>query len=180
MTLRKPFEAAQHLVGIWDQQRREGGWLVRGKHTAASHQAMVPGTSCTQATMEAARDRPTCASILPHTYVHTLSHTCPHLPRPDTQVEEINASISERKVRLAPQIKKLRLVRQEFATLEAEHTGSKQQYDAAMSQYESRVSSLETEVNVLKAELMENESKFHLLYCQLNVADQNIKRVRPW
>lgn len=47
-----------------------------------------------------------------------------------------------------------------------------------MSQYESRVSSLETEVNALKAELMENESKFHLLYCQLNVADQNIKRVR--
>jgi intraflagellar transport protein 81 len=49
-------------------------------------------------------------------------------------------------VRLAPQIKKLRVVRQQFAELESEHAGRKQQYDAAMSQYESRVSTLENEV----------------------------------
>jgi CRISPR/Cas system-associated protein Csm6 len=50
-------------------------------------------------------------------------------------------------VRLAPQIKKLRVVRQQFAELESEHAGRKQQYDAAMSQYESRVSTLENEVS---------------------------------
>ena len=48
--------------------------------------------------------------------------------------------------RLAPHIKKLRTVRQQFADLEAEHAGTKQQYDVAMSQYESRVSSIESEV----------------------------------
>ena len=47
-----------------------------------------------------------------------------------------------------------------------------------MSQYESRVSSIEGEVGTLKGELMENESKYHLLNCQLGIADQNIKRVR--
>lgn len=46
-----------------------------------------------------------------------------------------------------------------------------------MSQYESRVSSIETEVGTLKAELMENESKYHLLHCQLAIADHNVKRV---
>mmetsp|Transcript_9266 Transcript_9266/g.19811 ORF Transcript_9266/g.19811 Transcript_9266/m.19811 type:complete len:706 (+) Transcript_9266:158-2275(+) len=92
-------------------------------------------------------------------------------------VEEINASINDRKVRLAPQIKRLRQVRQQFAELEAEHNNAKQGYDAAMSQYESRVSSLEGEVMALKGELMENESKFHLLHCQLNITDQNIKKV---
>ena len=33
-------------------------------------------------------------------------------------------------------------------------------------------------MGTLKAELMENESKFHLLHCQLSIADHNIKRVR--
>lgn len=92
-------------------------------------------------------------------------------------VEEINSSINERKVRLAPQIKKLRAVRGQFTELEAEHSAAKQAYDAAMSQYESRVSSLEREVNSLKSEVTENEAKFHLLHCQLAVTDQNIKRV---
>ncbi|GAX78455.1 hypothetical protein CEUSTIGMA_g5895.t1 [Chlamydomonas eustigma] len=92
-------------------------------------------------------------------------------------VEEINASINDRKVRLAPHIKKLRLVRQQFADLEAEHNSLKQQYDASMSQYDNRVSSIESEVGALKAELMENESKYHLLHCQLNIVDHNVKRV---
>lgn len=92
-------------------------------------------------------------------------------------VEEINASINERKVRLAPQIKKLRAVRQQFTELEAEHSAAKQVYDSALSQYESRVSTLEKEVLTLKTEVTDNEAKFHLLHCQLAVADQNIKRV---
>ena len=50
-------------------------------------------------------------------------------------------------VRLAPHIKKLRLVRAQFAELEGEHGGVKQQYDAAMSQYEARVNSIESEVS---------------------------------
>ena len=47
-----------------------------------------------------------------------------------------------------------------------------------MSAYESRTSSLESEVTALKTELMENESKFHLLHAQLNITDCNIKKVR--
>lgn len=33
------------------------------------------------------------------------------------------------------------------------------------------------QVGALKAEMMENESKYHLLHCQLGIADHNVKRV---
>ncbi|KAJ9520183.1 hypothetical protein QJQ45_030110 [Haematococcus lacustris] len=92
-------------------------------------------------------------------------------------VEEINSSINERKVRLAPQIKKLRLVRQQFADLETEHGAKKQQYDAALAQYEGRVSTLESEVLALKTEVMEGEQRYHLLNCQLALTDSAIRRV---
>ncbi|KAG1672417.1 hypothetical protein FOA52_013202 [Chlamydomonas sp. UWO 241] len=92
-------------------------------------------------------------------------------------VEEINNSIADRKVRLAPQIKKLRMVRQAFAELEAEHAQSKVSYDTAMAQFEQRVGSVQTEAEALKTEVLDNETKFHLLNCQLNITDHNIKRV---
>uniref|UniRef100_A0A7S0WQ24 IFT81 calponin homology domain-containing protein n=1 Tax=Chlamydomonas leiostraca TaxID=1034604 RepID=A0A7S0WQ24_9CHLO len=92
-------------------------------------------------------------------------------------VEEINTSINERKVRLAPQIKKLRAVRAQFAELEAEHAQSKGGYDAAMAAYDSRVSALESEVSALKQEVMDNESKYHALSCQLGLTDQAIRKV---
>lgn len=146
-------------------QEQEGGLNSKLKQTAKKHG--VAGFADVANDLEKVSEQKSVIDEVKGMTLAEISKT----------VEEINASISERKVRLAPQIKKLRLVRQEFATLEAEHLGSKQQYDAAMSQYEARVSSLENEVNTLKAELMENESKFHLLQCQLNIADQNIKRV---
>lgn len=46
-----------------------------------------------------------------------------------------------------------------------------------MSQVEGRTSALEAEVTGLKTEIMENEQKFQLLACQLNITDQNIKKV---
>lgn len=92
-------------------------------------------------------------------------------------VEEINTSINERKVRLAPQIKKLRAVRAQFAELEAEYAQAKGGHDSAMAAYDTRVSSLETEVSALKKDVMENESRYHQISCQLNLTDQAIKKV---
>ncbi|MEW5311643.1 MAG: hypothetical protein WDW38_003340 [Sanguina aurantia] len=92
-------------------------------------------------------------------------------------VEDINAAINERKTRLAPQLKKLRAVRATFSELEGEHNDKKAAYDAAVAQYEGRTGALETEVTALRSGMMDDESRFHLLHCQLAVADANIKKI---
>ncbi|KAG2490551.1 hypothetical protein HYH03_010945 [Edaphochlamys debaryana] len=92
-------------------------------------------------------------------------------------VEEINNAINQRKQQLAPQIKKLRTVRQDFAEFEAKYVEKKTAYDNVVATYEARTAQLEAEVTGLKAEVSENESKYHMLHCQLHITDQNIKKV---
>lgn len=92
-------------------------------------------------------------------------------------VEDINAAIKDRKNKLAPQIKKLRSVRQAFQELDAEYGEKKAVYDAAVSSAEGKTSSLDSEVLGVKTEIMDNETKYHLLNCQLAVTDVNIKKV---
>ncbi|PNW70526.1 hypothetical protein CHLRE_17g723600v5 [Chlamydomonas reinhardtii] len=92
-------------------------------------------------------------------------------------VEEINNAINQRKQQLAPQIKKLRSVRQDFAEFEAKYLEKKTAYDNVVATFEARTSALEGEVSGLKAEVSENETKYHMLHCQLHITDQNIKKV---
>ncbi|EFJ53072.1 hypothetical protein VOLCADRAFT_78702 [Volvox carteri f. nagariensis] len=92
-------------------------------------------------------------------------------------VEEINNAINQRKQQLAPQIKKLRTVRQDFAEFEAKYVEKKGAYDNVVATFEARTAALESEVSGLKHEVSENESKYHLLHCQLHITDQNIKKV---
>mmetsp|Transcript_19160 Transcript_19160/g.53649 ORF Transcript_19160/g.53649 Transcript_19160/m.53649 type:complete len:674 (-) Transcript_19160:217-2238(-) len=92
-------------------------------------------------------------------------------------VEHINKSINDRKAKLAPDIKSLRQMRQQFAELEASYTSAKNEHDAALAKYEAPVATIEATVTGLRKEVMENESKFHLLHCQLAAIDQQIKKV---
>ncbi|GFR42598.1 hypothetical protein Agub_g3529 [Astrephomene gubernaculifera] len=92
-------------------------------------------------------------------------------------VEEINNAINQRKQQLAPQIKKLRSVRQDFAEFEAKYNEKKTAYDNVVATFEARTAALESEVAGLKAEVAEDESRYHLLHCQLHTTDQNIKKV---
>lgn len=63
---------------------------------------------------------------------------------------------------------------QEF---EAKYLEKKTAYDNVVATFEARTSALEGEVSGLKAEVSENETKYHMLHCQLHITDQNIKKV---
>lgn len=90
-------------------------------------------------------------------------------------VEEINAAIRERKGKLAPQIKALRAVREQFTALEGELEGQRSQLDSYMSA--GLGPNARSEVAAMRADVAGNERKYHLLSCQLHVTDTDIKRV---
>jgi len=92
-------------------------------------------------------------------------------------VTEINQAIKDRKSNLAPKIKELRTMRQNFQEIEAEHEEKKKTYDAAKHGHESKMSKLDNEVAGYKEEIATAESKYHQVNCQLKLVDVNIKRV---
>eukprot|EP00928_Gymnodinium_smaydae_P054047 TRINITY_DN37890_c0_g1_i1.p1 TRINITY_DN37890_c0_g1~~TRINITY_DN37890_c0_g1_i1.p1 ORF type:complete len:707 (-),score=254.58 TRINITY_DN37890_c0_g1_i1:314-2152(-) len=91
-------------------------------------------------------------------------------------VSKINAQLKEKKNKLAPQIKALRSVRQNFQQVEVKYMEKKSAYDQAKSSMDAELSKLSGEVKQLESEVQESEQNYHELNMQLAASDTRIAR----
>jgi len=91
-------------------------------------------------------------------------------------VSKINSQLKEKKNKLAPQIKALRSVRQNFQQVEAKYMEKKSIYDQAKSTVDGELSKVAGEVKQLETEVLESEQNYHELNMQLCNADRKLQR----
>merc|ERR1712137_795766 len=83
-------------------------------------------------------------------------------------VKRIESQLKEKKNKLAPQIKALRSVRQNFQTVESHYIQKKNNYDQAKSSIDAEVSRVSSEVKRLEGEVQDAAQQYHELNMQLN------------
>mmetsp|Transcript_55408 Transcript_55408/g.96848 ORF Transcript_55408/g.96848 Transcript_55408/m.96848 type:complete len:675 (-) Transcript_55408:88-2112(-) len=91
-------------------------------------------------------------------------------------VQKINAQLKEKKNKLAPQIKALRSVRQNFQQVEVKYLEKKSAYDQAKSSMDGELSKVSTEVKQLETEVLDAEQNYHELNMQLCAAESRLQR----
>lgn len=91
-------------------------------------------------------------------------------------VQKINAQLKEKKNKLAPQIKALRSVRQNFQQVEVKYLEKKSAYDQAKSSMDGELSKISGEVRQLEDEVKEAEQSYHELNMQLCAAESKLQR----
>lgn len=91
-------------------------------------------------------------------------------------VTKINAQLKEKKNKLAPQIKALRSVRQNFQQVEVKYLEKKSAYDQAKSSMDGDLSKVGGEVRQLENEVLESEQSYHELNMQLCAAESRLTR----
>lgn len=91
-------------------------------------------------------------------------------------VQKINAQLKEKKNKLAPQIKALRSVRQNFQQLEVKYLEKKAIYDQAKAGIDAELSRVAGEVQQLEVEALEAEQNYHELNMQLCAAETKLQR----
>mmetsp|Transcript_24187 Transcript_24187/g.43271 ORF Transcript_24187/g.43271 Transcript_24187/m.43271 type:complete len:673 (-) Transcript_24187:108-2126(-) len=91
-------------------------------------------------------------------------------------VQKINSQLKEKKNKLAPQIKALRSVRQNFQQVEVKYLEKKNIYDQAKSSVDSDLSKVGSEVRHLESEVLEAEQNYHELNMQLITAESKLTR----
>jgi len=91
-------------------------------------------------------------------------------------VQQIKSKIMEKKNKLAPQIKALRAVRQNFQQVEVKYLEKKGIYDQARSAVEAELSKLAGEVKQLESEAQENEQTYHELNMHSGAAERKLQR----
>lgn len=91
-------------------------------------------------------------------------------------VQKINAQLKEKKNKLAPQIKALRSVRQNFQQVEVKYQEKKGVYDQVKSQVDAELTKVGSEVKQLESEVLEAEQNYHELNMQLCTAESKLQR----
>mmetsp|Transcript_45883 Transcript_45883/g.82594 ORF Transcript_45883/g.82594 Transcript_45883/m.82594 type:complete len:673 (+) Transcript_45883:68-2086(+) len=91
-------------------------------------------------------------------------------------VQKINAQLKEKKNKLAPQIKALRSVRQNFQQVEVRYMEKKGVYDQVKSQVDAELSKISGDVKQLESEVLEAEQNYHELNMQLATAESKLQR----
>merc|ERR1719261_2313182 len=76
-------------------------------------------------------------------------------------VQKINVQLKEKKNKLAPQIKALRAVRQNFQQVEAKYLEKKAMYDQAKGQMDGELSKVASEVQQYDSDVQEAEQQYH-------------------
>jgi intraflagellar transport protein 81 len=90
-------------------------------------------------------------------------------------VTKINSQLKEKKNKLAPQIKALRSVRQNFQQVESKYLEKKASYDQAKSSMDGDLSKVSGEVRQLETEVLEAEQAYHELNMQLCAAESRLQ-----
>mmetsp|Transcript_8283 Transcript_8283/g.23772 ORF Transcript_8283/g.23772 Transcript_8283/m.23772 type:complete len:678 (-) Transcript_8283:30-2063(-) len=93
-------------------------------------------------------------------------------------VSKINTQLKEKKNKLAPQIKALRSVRQNFQQVEVKYLERKGAYESAKSAVDSELTKLAGDVKFLEDEVQTSEREYHELNMQINAADTRLARAR--
>jgi len=91
-------------------------------------------------------------------------------------VQKINLQLKEKKNKLAPQIKALRSVRQNFQQVEVKYLEKKSAYDQAKSCMDGELSKVSGDVRTLENEVMEGEQAYHELNMQVMSAESRLQR----
>jgi len=91
-------------------------------------------------------------------------------------VTKINTQLKEKKNKLAPQIKALRTVRQNFQQVEVKYLEKKGAYESAKSAVDGELSKLGGEVRFLENEVQTSEREYHELNMHINAADTKLAR----
>merc|ERR1719335_1120832 len=91
-------------------------------------------------------------------------------------VQKINTQLKEKKNKLAPQIKALRSVRQNFQTVEAKYLEKKNLYDQAKFAVDADLAKVSSEVQSLQAEVLDAEQQYHELHVHLCAAESRLAR----
>ena len=90
-------------------------------------------------------------------------------------VQQIEAEVKEKKTKLAPEIKKLRTLRQRFQEIETEYLEKKKNYDAVVSTLDMEKERIDRDMGPFK-EYKEAESKFHQNNVQADIYETFQKR----
>eukprot|EP01064_Diplonema_japonicum_P018327 TRINITY_DN2701_c0_g1_i2.p1 TRINITY_DN2701_c0_g1~~TRINITY_DN2701_c0_g1_i2.p1 ORF type:complete len:436 (+),score=191.50 TRINITY_DN2701_c0_g1_i2:562-1869(+) len=93
-------------------------------------------------------------------------------------VKQFISDLQERRVKLAPQILDLRNRRQKAQVVESAYQAKKDTYEAEQGRLESETGKLQEEVDQYQSECKLNESLYHRLNCQLNIAAIAWNRVK--
>jgi len=92
-------------------------------------------------------------------------------------VQNINVMLKERKNRLAPQIKELRNVRQQYQELEQIYNEKKAQYENTAAGLESDRLKLENTADLVQEEALREESRFHHLHCLISISSSRLHQI---
>lgn len=91
-------------------------------------------------------------------------------------VQKINQQLKEKKNKLAPQIKALRSIRQNFQQVEVKYLEKKGHYDQAKTTVDADMSKVATDVRQLQDEVQEAEQAYNELNMQLTDAESKLQR----
>eukprot|EP00428_Durinskia_dybowskii_P055760 CAMPEP_0170320584 /NCGR_PEP_ID=MMETSP0116_2-20130129/61031_1 /TAXON_ID=400756 /ORGANISM="Durinskia baltica, Strain CSIRO CS-38" /LENGTH=712 /DNA_ID=CAMNT_0010573365 /DNA_START=43 /DNA_END=2179 /DNA_ORIENTATION=+ len=91
-------------------------------------------------------------------------------------VQQINTKLKEKKNKLAPQIKALRAVRQNFQQVEVRYLEKKGTYEQAKSSLDGDVAKIAGEVKQLENDVSESEQKYYQLHIQLGMCESKLAR----
>ena len=81
------------------------------------------------------------------------------------------------KTKLAPAIKELRAVRQEYQDIEATYTDQKTMFQNTAAGLETERSRLELDCDKTQEEALREESRYHLLSCMKTLTDASLAKV---
>jgi len=76
-------------------------------------------------------------------------------------ITRIDSEVKEKKQRLAPEIKRLRTLRNKFTDIEQDYNERKRNYDAVSNNLEGEKERLDKDMGTNVREFKESESKFH-------------------
>uniref|UniRef100_A0A1A8R7I7 Intraflagellar transport protein 81 homolog n=2 Tax=Nothobranchius TaxID=28779 RepID=A0A1A8R7I7_9TELE len=91
-------------------------------------------------------------------------------------VKRLNSVIVEKKSALAPILKELRTLRQQWGELSQEHESRKAQYESCAAGLESNRSKLEQEVKSLREEVAQKENRYHYINSMLEIIEMQMQR----
>jgi len=76
-------------------------------------------------------------------------------------IQKIDAEVKEKKQKLAPEIKRLRTLRNKFSDIEVDYNEKKRQYDSVQGSLDNEKERLDKDIGHHVGEYKESEGKFH-------------------
>lgn len=92
-------------------------------------------------------------------------------------VRQIEQEVKDRKQQLAPEIQKLRQLRQDMQEIERVHTDKKKQYDHVVMNLDQEKEKMDQDIKQVFKDYVEDERKFHYNNIQTEIYDAFLKRI---